>query len=106
MDSERTAHLIFKHVKGKLSAEEDRELVQWRREAAENEDLFLELSNPHYIRETLKQLDYYKNSNWDVMGEKYIPRPHPQVISLRWLQPVIIGLITLLLGMVVLIALF
>jgi hypothetical protein len=93
---ERIAHLIFKHVKGVLTAGEDHELNHWRNKTPENDNLFQQLTDPHYIRKTLQELDYYKHTDWDVIGEKAPDLFTLKAMQLKWLKPAAVATLSLL----------
>jgi ferric-dicitrate binding protein FerR (iron transport regulator) len=56
--AKRIGILMFLHSRDELSKEEEQELLAWRKKSPENEQLFLELSNPEYERQMM--IDLYR----------------------------------------------
>ena len=105
MEAEHIAQLIFKHLKGVQTAEEDRMVNSWRKAHPTHEKLFQRLSHPHYIRETLGTLDYYKNTGRNITDEEIPEITEPLPSQVNWLFPALVAAVILLMistGMVTL----
>ncbi len=65
-NSKRIAILIFLRSRNEISGEEEQELLEWRQKSLENEQIFLELNDPEYVRHMMS--DLYKGR--DIVFEK------------------------------------
>ncbi len=53
MNSSRIATLLFLHSRNEISPAEEKELLEWRRQSADNEETFRDLSDPGYVQKMM-----------------------------------------------------
>jgi ferric-dicitrate binding protein FerR (iron transport regulator) len=68
--SERIATLIFRYLRGELSADQERELSEWRSQSAGNEQFFQEETDPENIRRDISEMYANKDLVWQKILEK------------------------------------
>jgi transmembrane sensor len=79
--SERIGLLMFRYVRKKLSAAEEKELAAWRYTHPDNEPFFLSTTDPEYIRHAINGIYDTKEIVYNRLLEKFPGRfPNPIII--------------------------
>jgi ferric-dicitrate binding protein FerR (iron transport regulator) len=70
-DSNRTGILLFLHSRNELSAEEEQELRNWCQYSPENERLYLEMSDPEFLRNMMKEYYGERDKVFDLLKNRF-----------------------------------